>query len=178
MNFPDSTLRSRTTQSPILESIRDRLIEKVEDYNDQNCFVDDQSIPISLPGGRIGCTISPGGGRFPSEFFTGGGADTMVEDASVIVTPIIVTRIDRPRRSSRRILGDDVGSKGILWYKREILIALFADDMWEPRLGDQPLCRDQIAPVNVEAPSDAVIGEATATAMRITISTPFDWSLR
>lgn len=178
MSFPISSLRSRTTQGPILTSIRDRLIEKIEDYNDQNCFIDDQAIPLTLPGGRIGCSISPGAGRFPTEFFAGGGADTLVEDGSVIVTPILVINLDRPRRSLRRLIGRDPETKGMLWYKEAILTALFGDDKWEPRDGDIPLCRDMISPVNADAPADVMIGEATAIAMKIVISTPFDWSVR
>jgi len=176
MTTIDPTLRGQTIQEPILEAIAARLIDQIEDYNDQNCFICDQAIPISLPGGRIGCTVSIGPGRFPSEFFGGGGHDTLTEDGSVVITPILAINLDRPRRARRKIVERDDQTKGLLFYKGAILRALFAFP-WEPSEGDQPLLRDLISPLSCDDPQDVAIGETMATAMKLRVSTVFDWRL-
>jgi len=172
----DPSLRGQTNQEPILDSIVARLIDQIEDYNDQTCFVSDQAIPITLPGGRIACTVSMGPGRFPSEFFAGGGADTLTEDGSIVITPILAINLDRPRRARRKIVGQDDQTKGLLYYKGAILRALFAST-WEPSAGAQPLLRDMLSPLSCDDPQDVQIGKTMATAFKMRVSTVFDWRL-
>jgi hypothetical protein len=176
MSTVDPSLRGQTLQEPILQAITARLIGQIEDYNDQNCFISDQAIPITLPGGRIACTVSVGSGRFPNEFFAGGGADTLTEDGSIVITPMLVINLDRPRRASRKIVDRDDQTKGLLYYKWAILRALFSHP-WEPTRGEQPLLRDMLSPISCDDPQDAKIGETVATVMKMRISTVFDWRL-
>jgi len=172
----DPTLRGQTTQDAIFRSVVARLIDQIVDYNDQTCFISDQAIPITLPGGRIGCTVSLGPGRFPAEFFGGGGHDTLTEDGSIVITPILAINLDRPRRAGRKIVDQDDHTKGLLYYKQAILRALFAFP-WEPTLVDQPLLRDTLSPISCDDPQDVQIGETNAIAMKMRISTVFDWRL-
>lgn len=173
----DPTLRGKADQEPILDSIVARLIDQIAEFNDQTCWLTDQSIPMTMPGGRIACTVSPGPGRFPSEFFAGAGHDTLTEDGSIVITPILITNVDRPRRASRRLVEHDDQTKGLIYYKKAILAALFAKSDWEPHDGKQPLLRDMLSPLRCDAPADVMIGEAQALAMKITISTVFDWRM-
>ncbi len=173
----DPTLRGQADQEPILDSIVARLIDRIPEFNDQNCWLSDQAIPLTMPGGRIACTVSPGPGRFPSEFFAGAGHETLVEDGSVVITPILMINLDRPRRARRRLIEHEDQTKGLIFYKKAILAALFAHSDWEPHEGRQPLLRDMLSPIRCDAPTDVVVGEAQGLAMKINISTVFDWNL-
>ncbi len=174
----DPTLRGQADQEHILQSIVERLIDKVERLNDQNCFLADQAIPITHPGGRYVVTVSMGAGSYVGQMFAGAGADTITEDGSVIITVILFNNLDRPRQSIRKIIGRDDQAAGLIQWKKQILRALFGfDDRWEPTLGDQPLLREQIAPLRVDAPADVTVGEARGTAMKIIVSAVFDQKL-
>lgn len=174
----DPTLRGRTTQEKILTAIVDRLIDKIDRLNDQNCILADQAIPVNVPGGRFIVTVSPGSGSFVGQMFAGAGADTLSEDGSAIITPIVIQNLDRPRQSRRRLVGTDDQTLGLYEWKAEILSALFGYDDWEPADDDQPLLREQLAPLRCDAPADVQIASATATAMKIIVSTVFDWQVR
>lgn len=181
----DPTKRGRCTQDEILFSVVNRLIVSIKELNDQNCWLSDQPIPITIPGGRHACTVSLGPGRFPAEFFTGGGTETLVEDGSIVVTPLVVNAIDRPRRKWKKIAGGDSenSAPSCLYFKHAILKALLgidkeSEEIWEPQNGDKPLLRDMLSPLSCDAPHDVAVGETVATAMQIKFSTVFDWDLR
>lgn len=172
-------LRSRTHQSDILSSIVARLIDQVDELTEDTCWLTDQPIPVTMPAGRYAVTVSIGGGRFPSEFFTGGGADTLTEDGSVVITPLVVTPADRPRRKWKKLVnGSQPGdAPTLLYFKHAILQSLLADPEWEPQQGDQPLLRDMLSPIACDPPRDVRVGETVAAAMQMTFSTVFDWSI-
>lgn len=178
----DYTKRDKTRQERILFSIVDRLIDQINELNDQNCWLSDQPVPLTIPGGRFAVTVSPGGGNFPHEFFSGGGSATLVEESHVVITPIVVNSVDRPRRSWRRVAGSDDAdyielTPNLLSLKRQIIKSLVASDTWEPSYSNRPILRDQIAPVSCTEPSDVSLGETAAIAMQIRFSTVFDWDL-
>ena len=171
----DPTLRGQTSQDAILEAITARLIDRIDGYADQNCFISDDPEPSAFPGKDEFCSVSIGDGNFPAEFFTGGGDDTLCEDGSIIIAPTLPTRGGRSYRRHRFISGEHNG-KTLLNRKRQILAALFRDD-WEPVVGEKPLLRDMISPLHCTRPFDVKIGEAWMLQMRLTIRTTFDWDL-
>lgn len=175
----NNSLRGQTTQDHILTSIVERLISQFDELDESNCWLTDQPIPISIPGGRLAVTVSLGPGRFPAEFFAGGGADTLVEDGSLVITPLVVTPADRPRRKWRKIMGAERAgdAPSLLYIKHGILKALLADPDWEPDDGDKPLLRDMLSPLSCDDPHDVPVGETVATAMRMRFSIVFDWDL-
>lgn len=175
----NNSLRGRTTQDRILTSIVDRLISEIDELDKSNCWLSDQPIPISIPGGRYAVTVSLGPGRFPSEFFAGGGSDTLVEDGALVITPLVVATSDRPRRKWRKIAGEHrIGdAPSLLYFKHGILKALLADSEWEPHDGDKPLLRDMLSPLSCDQPHDVPVGETLASAMQMRFSTVFDWDL-
>lgn len=178
----DFTKRSRTKQERILFSVVDRLIDRVQYLNDQNCWVCDQPIPLSLPGGRYAVTVSPGGGQFPHEFFGGAGKDTLTEDGSLVITPIVVNTIDRPRRAWQKIAGGDDAdivelTPNLLSMKHDVLDSMIGDEAWEPNHGGVPILRDMLSPISCTDPSDVPVGETQAIAMQIRFGTLFDWDL-
>jgi hypothetical protein len=171
----DPTKRGATTQDLILTAIVDRLIASISEYNDQNCWETDDPVPLSHPGGYEFCTVSFGGGNFPTEFFAGGGAETLTEAGSVIIAPTVTLTGDRPRRRRRRLTGDSDG-RNLMNRKRQILVALFGSD-WEPVDGDKPLLRDLPSPIHCSAPAEVHVGESLMLQMRLTVATIFDWDL-
>jgi len=173
MDGLDSTQRGRATQKQILQAVVDRLIDYVDDYNTQNCFVSDQAVPSHFMGGRDFCTVSPGSGRFPTEFFTGAGTNSLVEDATIVITPGMVRRLDKPHKKDLVIvdLADSLVER-----KRQVLAAMVLD-AWEPAIGTQPLTRDMLSPVSATAPGDVRVGETEMIALQLTFSTVFDWLL-
>lgn len=172
------TLRGQSDEEFILQSIVDRLRDKVERLNDQNCFICDQAIPLTHPGGRYLVTVSMGAASYVGQMFAGAGNATIAQDGSVIITVILINHLDRPRQSARRVIGNDDQTAGLIQWKKQILRALFGfDDGWEPFHGDQPLLREQMAPLRVDAPADATIGEARGTAMKLIVSVVFDQKL-
>lgn len=170
-----SSLRGSTTQELILIAIVDRLRLTIENYNDQNCWESDDPVPTSHAGGDEFCTVSFGDGSFPSEFFSGGGHDTLTEMGSVIIAPTVPMRGDRPRRRRRRIHADSEGVS-LISRKRLILQSLFSAD-WEPSYESQPLLRDMPSPMRCTAPGEVMIGEAKYLQIRLTVQTTFDWTM-
>lgn len=180
----DPTKRDGCTQDEILLAIVERLINAIGELNDQNCWLADQPIPLSIPGGRFACTVSLGSGRFPNEFFAGGGHDTLVEDGSIVITPLVVNAADRPRRKWRKIVGGDsaCGAPSCLYFKHAILKALLGRDastgeVWQPNADERPLLRDMLSPLSCDSPHDVAVGDTVATAMQMKFSTVFDWDL-
>ena len=172
-----STRRDRTTQDVILEAIVERLISTIPELNDQTCWVSDQPIPNTLPQGKFAVTVSMGAGRFPAEFFAGGGSSTVTEDGSVVITIILATTLDRPKRAWRRIVGgSSANMPSLLSFKLAILKSLLAGT-WEPKADGQPILRDLIAPLSCDDPRDVQIGETIGSAMQMRFSTVFDWRL-
>lgn len=171
----DSTLRGATTQDLIIAAFVERLRGAISQYTDQNCFASDDPVPLSHAGGDEFCTVSFGDGSFPSEFFEGGGNETLVESGSVIISPSIKLSGDRKGRKSRRLYEDNEG-KSLINRKRQILVALFGGT-WEPRSGRQPLLRDMPSPRRATAPGEIIVGEAKYTQSRIIVDTVFDWDL-
>lgn len=174
----DNSLRGKTTQERILTSIVDRLIDQIEELDEGNCFLSDQPVPISMPKGRYAVTVSMGPGSFPHEFFGGAGDETVVEDGSVVVTPIVVSTADRPRQKWKKITGATRtgDTPSVMYFKREILKAMLSPG-WEPHDGDQPLLRDMLSPVSADQPQDVHVGETMGVASQIKFSTVFDWDL-
>lgn len=170
----DPTLRGQTDQSDILDAIVARLIDQIPAYSDQNCWVSDHPVPLSHPGGDEFCTVSMGNGRFPHEFFTGGGQETLTEQGSIIIAPTVPMRGDRVRRRYRRIAGDE--NKSLLDRKRQILRAMVYNH-YDLVLGEKPLLRDMPAPMQCTAPIEIQVGEAKMLQVQITIETVFDWDL-
>lgn len=175
----DLSKRGRTTQDKILQSIVDRLIAEIDELTSDSCWLSDQAIPISMPAGRFAVTVSPGAGNFPQEFFSGGGAQTLTEECQVVITPLVVSPSDRPRRKWRKITGGETGNEfpSLLYFKHAILKAVLADPEWEPRDGDIPLLRDMLSPVSCSDARDVSVGETLASAMQIRFATVFDWDL-
>lgn len=171
----DPTLRGQSLQDDILEAIVVRLIELIPEYSDQNCFISDDPVPEVHPGGDEFCTVSIGDGNFPGEFFVGGGADTLVEDGSVVIAPTLPTRGGRRYRKERFISGETNG-KTLLERKRQILKALFAEH-WEPLKVTKPLLRDQISPIRCTAPGEVHVAQAKMLQLRVIVRTTFDWDL-
>lgn len=89
MSTISSAHRGRTVQPKIVTAVVEGLRAAVPGYNDQNCFESDQPVPAAFFGGRQCCTVSIGAGSFPHEFFAGAGSATLVEDGSLIITPMI-----------------------------------------------------------------------------------------
>ena len=175
----DNGSRGKTTQDKILLSIVERLIDQIDDLNEANCWLSDQPIPVSIPGGRFAVTVSMGNGNFPHEFFTGSGTETLVEDGSIVITPIVAVVSDRPRQKWRKITGPTQSgdTPSILYFKHAILKALLADNSWEPSFDNVPILRDMLAPISVDGPQDVRVGETMAAASQMRFSVVFDWDL-
>ena len=175
-------LRSRATQDEILIVIRDRLRSAIQGLNDSNCFVTDQPIPLHLPNGGYCVTVSPGEGSYPAEFYSGGGNATLTEQGSLIVTPMVCMKLDRPFRSEQALLQVD---RGLLWWKRSILQALlvwnandFPGAAWEVTASDgRPLVRNQLQPQRASAPAD-VPDHSGWLGMQISFGMVWDWNVK
>jgi hypothetical protein len=146
-------------QDEILIANCDRLRGAIQGLNDSNCFVTYQPIPLHFPSGFYCVTVAPGEGSFPAEFYAGGGNATLTEQGSVIVTPMVCMKLDRPFRSEQALLQPD---RGLLVWKRSILKALLVWDVsnfpgpaWEPTdANGRPLLRSQLQPRTSTAPAD------------------------
>lgn len=176
---------TQTDPITVLEAISDRLIDAIGFLNEDNCYLTDQPVPATMPGGRSIVTVSMGGGTFPHEYFAGGGIETLTEDGSIIITAIVTNRNDRPGRRGRRVGVKPLSKRNepdgndtptLLEHKRAILRALLVE--WEPQNDSGLLLlRDQLAARSSTAPSDVRIGETMGTALQLQFSAPFDWDL-
>lgn len=178
----DFSKRSRATQKDILIAFRDRLVEACPGCTDLTCFISDQPIPASIPGGGSCVTVSIGDGVFDQQLFIGGGASTLCEESQIIVTVMSQVVLDRIPQAERALVDDD---RGLLSsWKRGILRALLLADPelgneskpWEPAKGDRPLCRDQIRPNTASAPAD-LPGKLGWIGFQIPFAVSFDWDL-
>lgn len=170
----------RTDHNEVLAAFAAKLIADGEGFTEDNCWLTDQAVPASMPAGRWAITISIGPGRYPHEYFSGGGQNTLVEDGSVIVSPIVAVVSDRPARAWKKIGGKEPNSGDaptLLDLKRRIL-GVILKDHWEPTDDDgNPMLRDQISPISCSSPQDVRIGQTVASMMQLQFSTVFDWNL-
>ncbi len=178
-------IRSRAKQGDILEQIADRLVDQIDELTPDNCFLAEQPIPLSMPTGLYCVTVSLGPSQFPHEFFEAAGVDQLVDDASVVITPIVAVQGDQPRKKWRRVVGNTEGTPAfrgnerpsLLYFKESVLRALLYAADWEPELDNQLLLRDQLSAVSSDAPHDVRVGEAMCAAMEMRFKTVFDWDL-
>jgi hypothetical protein len=179
----DLSKRRWATKSEVLGAFRDRLIEACPGCNSQTCFISDQPTPLFIPAGGGHCvTVAAGKGSFDQRLFSGGGHSTLNEDFSVIITPMIRIDLDRIPQAERALLANDRGLVKV-WQRNILRVLLMADpdlgeesQAWEPSVGDRPLCRDQIRPLNVTEPAD-VPDQPGWIGMHLTFSASFDWDL-
>ncbi len=169
-------------QDEIFIPIRDRLRGAIQGLNDSNCFVTDQPIPLHFPSGSYCVTVAPSEGSFSAEFYAGRGNATLTEQGSVIVTPMVCMKLDRPFRSEQALLQPDLG---LLGWKRSILQALFVWDTsnfpgpaWEPTdANGRPLLRSQLQPRTATAPAD-VPEHGGWLGMQLVFGMMWDWDLK
>jgi len=171
--------RKYATQMEVLEAIRDRLIEAVPAYTPGNCFILDQPIPVELPIGREACTISPGTGQFVENMFAGSGFNTLTENATTVVTPMVRQVRDKPREAMVALLSQE---DGLLQRKWDILRALLEAD-YDLSIYDQQLdmtrwlLREQLSIRYADPPGFTQVGQYQFMGMSMTFNTPFDWGL-
>lgn len=140
-------------------AIRDRLRTAIDVLNDSSCFVTDQPIPLHMPSGAFCVTVAPCEETFPTKFFAGGGDATLNEQGTVIVTPMVCMKLDRPFRSEQALLQLDCG---LVWWKRSILKAFhvwdptnFPGPSWEVTDSDgRSLLRSELQPIRASTPAD------------------------
>lgn len=178
----DYSKRNTATQADILIAFRDRLITDCPGLTDLSCFISDQPIPNSIPGGGYCVTVSMGDGTFDQQLFLGAGAVTLCEESQIIVTVLSQIVLDRIPQAEKAMLDEDRGL--VANWKRNILRTLLLNDPsagpeskpWEPAKGDKPLCRNFPRPTHASSPGD-VPGKAGWIGCQITFAVDFDWDL-
>lgn len=171
--------RKYATQMEVLQTIRDRLIAAVPAYTPANCFILDQPIPLELPIGREACTITPGNGQFVESMFAGSGFNTLTENATTVVTPLVRQVRDKVRTADRALLSQE---DGLLQRKWEILRALLEDDfdlsIYQATTKNYRwLLREQLSVRYADPPGFTQVGKYQMMGMSMTFNTPFDWGL-
>jgi hypothetical protein len=125
--------------------------------------------------------VAAGERTFPSEFFAGGGNATLTEQGSVIVTPMVSMKLDRPFRSEQSLLQPN---RGLLWWKSSILQALlvwdptnFPGPAWEVTTPDgRPLLRSELQPIRASAAAD-VPDHGGWLGMQLVLAMQWDWEM-
>lgn len=165
--------RRFATQAEVLHAITQRLIDKIDQYNETSCFVLDQPVPEELPIGKECCTVSPGPGNFVPSLFGGAGIATLTEDATAVVTPLVRHVRGPAGRGTVKLLNED---DGLVTRKWEILQALLAND-YDLNIDGRYLLRDQLTPQSAAAPGETQIGKHKMLGLSITFHIPFDWAI-
>ena len=165
--------RVRTTakQADILDSVRDRLIERIDDWSETSCIVADEPNPLKFPPSDQFGVVSPTEGVFPDGMFAGGGEVTLTEETGFLVTAYVRHTLDQNGRLEEALLSTERGL--LTHYKWRILKALL-EDAWEPGNSTNEFLRDQLSPVSCSAPaivSDKYVG------LSVRFKTVFDWDL-
>lgn len=179
MTNPYTNTRKYATQMEVLETIRERLISTVPAYTKANCFILDQPVPPEIPIGREVCTIAPGTGQFVESMFAGSGFNTLTENATTIVTPMVRQVRDNPRQSAVALLSQE---DGLLQRKWEVLRSLLEDDfdlsIYDMATEDTRwLLREQLSIRYADSPGFTQVGQYQFMGMSMTFNTPFDWGL-
>ncbi len=179
MTLPfDNTRRSRASQIEILKAFVDRL-QEIDNLNDQNVVVSDQSIPKQTPptGGKLFITVSYGDGDFPN-----GRNQEFTENSSLVVAIYTVSKKDKAGRAEAKLLLDD----SLTAYKGKVLSKLLVGNPslgrdsppWEPtRVTDGkrvPMLREPATPLRCTAPLDAW---GDWIGIQISFRVVFDWDL-
>lgn len=168
---------NRATQQEILTAVVARLRECIPEYTDLTCFVSDHPTPVSFPAGPICCTVTLGAGTFPERMFAGGGQLTLCEQTTLLVSPYVRSKLDKPAQTTQIMLNEEKGL--ITRFKPAILKALLQDGAslpWQPLDSTgQRLLRSDLAPANCSAPAPDATGEFMGMIMSFAVE--FDWRL-
>ena len=186
-------VHSSGTLDDLLRQIQKRLRSNIPELGEEDCFVTVEPIPEIAPPGELIVTISPGAYRFPDDFFTGGGFETLMCSGTVDITVLHRTNLDQPTHSPLQLLDEDRGL--IARYFPRVLRAMLVTDVtdpndpqkvvriaWQPtNKKGEPMLRNHFRPVEVGAPAPTVIGREGGAvgfvAATLSFQADFDWSI-
>jgi hypothetical protein len=147
------------TEYDLMQKVVDRLIDKIAAYNSHNCFVCDDVVPLIFPQSDHICTVCIGDSQFDADMFSAGGPEQLVEDTTIIVTPMIRCLYDSPPKSREALLGANNGLVRI-WKPRVLRALVRRDDAecqpmapWIPLVGGEHILRDAFPPVFCSKPT-------------------------
>ena len=173
--------REYGTQSDLLESIRDRLIDQLGELDDTSCFVSDHPYPATVPHADVLCTVCPGSGTFDQGMFAGSGFHQVNEDATVIVATFVRQIADRSDEAA--VLFNDESRGLFRVFKPAILKALLVDDSsgtrvsWEPVKNGFGILRDQLSPLSADFERLATTDGVPWVGLVLRFSANWDWEL-
>jgi len=131
---------AQITEADMLEAVQNRLRDKIEEYNETNCWFDDDPLPTRDDPGHFlfACSVSPVDGNFNQEDQLGGSRCMLQESSGFIITPMRRYEVDYPQTADEVMVAapDDAIIKK---WKPAILNALLIDrssagvvTAWEP----------------------------------------------
>lgn len=163
-----------TTQTIVLQAVVDRLISKVSQFTEENCFL--TTTPPEDPPENITtnvfCTVSPTNSQFDQGVHEGAGVDCTIEEAGVQIVIFNSEKLDRHGRDTVMLTED---ARGLLVMKREILRYLSGHDL-EDQNNNQILV-SRMAPLRSDNPKSARDNKTRVGDLSILFSTDFQWDL-
>jgi hypothetical protein len=158
-NLTQNGLRNRAKPKEILKAYL-RRIESQHEFGGGVAVISDQPIPLMMPLGKLGVTVSMGEGSFDPRFMDAGGIHQIATNAQISIGCFRRNDRERAGRSNNQIIGDD----GITDLVHKILgtltLAVPASStrraqQWEPTTENGiPLLMSAPTPSGFTAPSD------------------------
>jgi len=166
--------REYATEEQILESIVERLRDKIDEWSGDSVMLTDHPQPLKVPPSDTFCTVSAGDGTFPPEMFQGGGDLTCTEVCNIIVAPYSQHDLDSIDSLEHALLKAE---RGVLSrYKRQILKMLLKD--WEPTYNGNELLRSMMRPAYSTKPEVLTVpGGMSFVTISLVFEVEFDWEL-
>lgn len=166
--------RIPTTENLILESVRDRLIDQVDGFNQATVLVTDIPWPGDQWANSRILTVSPRDGIFDPANFYGGGYHVVTETAGFLVSYYSQEMAEAPNKIDLAMYKRPDG--GWCEVKRQILRALLVD--WEPSYNGNNLLRDMLSPAGSVSPrAFAVESVGRVVEAGVQFNIVWDWDL-
>lgn len=180
-SLTQNSLRNRAKPKEILKAFL-RRIESQHEFGGGVAVISDQPIPLVMPLGRLGLTISMGEGNFLSHMMDSGGLSQVGTNAQVSVGCFRRNDRERAGRSNNQIIGDDGITDMVDKVVRTLLVADPSKSprnaqQWEPTTENGiPLLMSAPTPRGFTAPSD-VPGHVGWLGVIVRFDVEFQWDV-
>lgn len=161
--------RNKGRPEDIYRSIKERLIDRVPDCKEANCWFSLNPQVVAPHPGSLGFAVSPASGSFREGYFDGGGLEQLTADGGLIVAIHSTLQLDQVQQDAKLLEDASIG----LWPQAGKVLAALADPSWSPMKGSDEITRDPLIPAGYRI----VKNDRRLGSIELEFKCNFDWDV-